>query len=51
MKDLPMGAESGPSYPDTRVDVPDGWRTEILPLSFSRARVIVTDGLSISHFW
>jgi len=50
-KDLPIGAVSGPCYPDARVEIPDGWYLEVMPLLMGRGRVVVTNGLSITHFW
>ena len=27
------------------------WRIEVHPLTFGRARIVVTDGFSIAEFW
>lgn len=49
---LPVGAEGGPAYPTQRVEVPEGYHFEIMPLSFGRSRIVITDGVvNITEFW
>ena len=31
--------------------IPEGYWAEIMPLTFGRARIIVTDGYSVSDGW
>ncbi len=36
----------------TRVELPSGWRYEIMSLTFQRARIIATDGvMNVGDFW
>jgi len=29
----------------------DGWRLEVVPLTFGRGRIIHTDGVGVDEFW
>lgn len=49
--DLPPGAESGPCYPTERFEIRQGWKLELMPLTFGRARICHTDGVLIDTFW
>lgn len=40
-----------PAYPRERFTVREGWRLEVLPLSFARGRIVHTDGEWINAFW
>lgn len=42
---------TAPQYPTQRAEAPDGSHFEIMPLSFGRARIVITDGDGISEFW
>ncbi len=44
-------AEGGPCYPTKHVTVPEGWYFEVLPLSFQRGQIALTNGQSIEVFW
>jgi hypothetical protein len=35
----------------TRFVVRDGWRLEIIPLTYGRARIIHTDGIFVDEYW
>lgn len=39
------------SLPTERFVVQPGWRLEVIPLSFGRARITHTDGLFVDTFW
>lgn len=38
-------------YPTQRVQLPDGYYFEIMPLVLGRSRITITDGRSVPHFW
>ena len=31
--------------------IPDGWRAELIPLSYGRRRIAITDGQFVQWFW
>jgi hypothetical protein len=36
---------------ELRFPMPDGWHAELIPLTFGRARIIVTDGTFVRDGW
>lgn len=37
--------------PTTRFETRAGWRLEVIPLTFGRARIVHTDGVTLDAFW
>jgi hypothetical protein len=48
-RNKPVGKAN--AAPTSRFKVRDGWRLEIVPLTFGRARIIHTDGVFVQGFW
>lgn len=33
------------------IRIPEGYRAEVLALTYGRGRLVITDGVSIDEFW